>query len=66
MEYFPPTVSDEDVKAFEEAQKQDFENQVHDYVIILISYMCTGMFPDPSHIIVMILLTPKSVALDMS
>ena len=28
LEYSPATVSDEDVKAFEEAQKLDFEKQV--------------------------------------
>ena len=47
MEYSQPTVSDEDVKAFEESQKLDFENQVYNYVITLTSFMCAGMFPDP-------------------
>jgi hypothetical protein len=32
VEYSPPTMSDEDVKAFEEAQKLDFEKQVHVHV----------------------------------
>ena len=56
-------MSDEDVKAFEEAQKLDFEKQVHDYVILTSYIMCTHV---PSHIIVMILLTPQSVAFSMS
>ena len=30
LEYSPPTVGDEDVKAFEEAQKLVFEKQVHE------------------------------------